>query len=129
VVCALAFVAIVIVANRDCAPKYFQRGDVLALLSLTVLFAAALTWAGAGETDDRRGVGSLASVGLAAVFLSTASFPMLVAPIAVVGALRLPRGRAVRWGAAAALPVVVLAVWALVLVAQSTVAPAQFICP
>lgn len=126
--CALAFVVLVLVANRDCAPTYFERGDVLALLCLAVVFSGILAWASARDTDPRRSAGSLASAGVAAIFLSTASLPTLVAPIALAAALRLPRGAAPRLGTEIALPLVVLAALGLVLLGQTTV-PAQFRCP
>lgn len=126
---ALAFLTLVIVANRGCAPKYFQRGDVIALLLLSLVFAVALAWSAAGDADLRRSAGSLASAGLAAVFLSTVSLPMFVAPLAVVGAMRLPRDRVLRLRTEIALPLVVLGVWALETFGQSTVAPERFICP
>ena len=41
-VLCLGFVALVIVANLSCAPKYFQRGDVIALLAIGLADAVLL---------------------------------------------------------------------------------------
>lgn len=126
---AIAFVLLVVTANRECAPEYFQRGDVLALIGLAVVYAILLVWASGADTDPRRTVGSLSSVGLAALFILTASIPVLIAPVAVAGALRMPRSTAARWRALAAVPVVVVVTIWFPYLGQSGLTPDQFRCP
>ncbi len=126
---AIAFMLIVMTANRECAPKYYQRGDVLALLGLSLLFAALLLWAASEDSDLRRSVGALSSAGLAALFFSTASIPLLVSPLAVAGALRLPRPSVARWRVVALIPVVIAVTIGLPYLGQSGMSPDQFRCP
>lgn len=126
---ALALVALIVGANMGCAPKYFQRGDVIALVALAVIYAVLLTWAALGETDDRRAIGAVSSAGLAALFLSTVSIPVLAAPAAIVGAFRLPRSSALRRWVIVAIPVAVLLTFAVVWLGALGVTTAQATCP
>ncbi len=126
---ALALVALIVGANLGCAPKYFQRGDVITLLALAIIYAALLAWAALGDTDQRRAVGAISSAGVAALFLSTVSIPVLAAPAAIVGAFRLPRSAALRRGLIVALPVVVLLTFAVVFLGALGVTSAQATCP
>jgi len=126
---ALALVVLIVGVNMGCAPKYFQRGDVSGLLGLAIIYAALLAWAALGDTDQRRGVGAVSSAGLAALFLSTVSVPVLAAPAAIVGALRLPRSSALRGGLIIALPGIVLLTFAVVFVGALGVTSAQATCP
>lgn len=126
---ALSFFLIVVIANRECAPKYYQRGDVIAMLGLSIALAAGLLWGSSRDSDTRRSVGALSSAGLAALFFSTASFPLLVSPLAVVGALRLPRSASSRWRLLALVPVVVVVTIGLPFLGQGTMTPDQFHCP
>lgn len=131
VLAALAtfFVLLVIGANRDCAPKYFQRGDVLLGLGLAAAYAAILLWSSLADDDRRRGIGALGSAGLATLFISTASIPVLAAPLAIVGVLRLPRSGATRWRVAGLVPVVVLATVGLLYLGVTSLTPEQTRCP
>lgn len=128
-VIAALFVALVIVANLECAPKYLERGDVRGLLGFGIAFSLLLAWASLGDTDRHRIVGALSCAGLTALFVSTASIPMLVAPVALVGAMRLPRLRSVRLGTAIAMPLVAVMTVAIPYLGQSGMSPDQFRCP
>jgi hypothetical protein len=128
-VLAAGLVVLIILANLSCAPKYFQRGDVIALLGLGVAYAVVLGWAYLGDTDRRRAVGATGSAGLAALFLSTASLPVLAVPIAVIGTFRLPRSIGMRRLVMLAIPVVVLATFGLLVLGQRGLTPDQFRCP
>lgn len=126
---ATGFVLLVVGANLDCAPKYFQRGDVIALLGLGIGYALVLVWAFLDDTDTRRAVGATSSAGLAALFLSTASLPLLAAPIAIIGIFRLPRSGEMRRWVLLALPVTILATFGLLFIGQLGMRPDQFQCP
>lgn len=126
---ALALVVLIVGVNMGCAPKYFQRSDVAGLLGLAIIYAALLAWAALGDTDQRRAVGAVSSAGLAALFLSTVSIPVLAAPAAIVGAFRLPRSSDLRRGLIVALPGIVLLTFAVVFVGALGVTSAQATCP
>lgn len=128
-VLCLGFVALVIVANLSCAPKYFQRGDVIALLAFGLVDAVLLLGASWDDSDAHRFVGSAASASAAALFLSTVSIPVLGAPLALVGMLRLPRSRTVRIRLAVGIPLAILLTAGLVALGQSFVSADQFRCP
>jgi hypothetical protein len=87
----LGLVGLIVVANLGCAPKYFQRGDVIALLAIGLVDAVLLLGASAGDSDAHRSLGVAASASAAALFLATASIPVLFAPVAIAGAFRLPK--------------------------------------
>ena len=125
---AAAFVALVVVANLGCAPKYFQRGDVIGLLALAVEYAVLLGWASLGDSDVHRAVGAASSAGLVAVFVSTASIPVVAAPLAIAGALRLPRARRPRMLLFVAYPVLIIATIAVPYLGQLGLTPDQFRC-
>jgi len=125
---ALAFVLLVVVANQGCAPKYLQRGDVIGLLSLAVEYGVLLGWASLGDSDVHRAVGAASSAGLAALFISTLSIPLLAAPLAIAGALRLPRARRPRALLFVAYPVLIFATIAVPYIGQLGVTPDQFRC-
>lgn len=126
---ALAFVALIVGANLGCSPKYFQRGDVAALLGLAMIYAVLLAWAALSDTDRRRAVGAISSAGLAALFLSTVSIPVLAAPAAIVGAFRLPRSTPLRRRVLIALPGVILLTFAVVFLGSIGMTAEQFRCP
>jgi hypothetical protein len=126
---AAGLVLLIILANLSCAPKYFQRGDVIALLGLGVAYAVVLGWAYLDDTDGRRAVGATSSAGLAALFLSTASLPVLAVPVAVIGAFRLPRSIGMRRWVTLAIPLVVLATFGLLVLGQRGMTSDQFLCP
>ena len=128
-VLGLAFILLVVVANAGCAPKYFQRGDVIAGLALAMEYAVLLAWASLGDSDGQRAVGALSSAGLGAVFVSTASVPLLAAPLAVIGAFRLPRLRRPRWSVIVGLPIVIVASYGVPHLAALGLSPDQFRCP
>jgi hypothetical protein len=125
---ATAFVVLIVRANLDCAPKYFQRGDVIALLSLGVVYAFVLSWAALGDTDTRRAIGATGSAGLTALLISTASLPLLAAPIAIVGIFRLPRSGETRRRLLLALPAMVLVTFGLIYLGQLGMTSDQFVC-
>lgn len=120
---------LIVIANLSCAPKYFQRGDVIALLGLGIAYALILGWAYVGDTDVRRAVGSTTSAGAAALFLSTASLPVLAVPLAVIGAFRLPRSVGMRRWMLLAVPLIVLTTFGVLVLGQSGLTPDQFRCP
>lgn len=120
---------LIVSANLGCAPKYFQRGDVVALLGLAVIYAVLLARAALADTDDRRAIGAVSSAGLAALFLSTVSIPVLAAPAAIVGVFRLPRSSTLRRWVIVALPLIVLLTFAVVFLGALGVTSAQATCP
>ena len=126
---ATGFVLMVIGANVGCAPKYFQRGDVIVLLGLGIGYALVLGWASLEDGDNRRAIGATGSAGLAALFLSTASIPVLAVPIAIIGIFRLPRSREMRRLVLFALPLIILATFGLLFLGQLGMTPNQFVCP
>jgi uncharacterized membrane protein len=96
----LAFIGLIIVGNTivHSAPggfAYFMRGDVAAILGLTVL-ALVLFWASAGDTDRHRAIGVIASGTMTGLLLGTASIPVLAVPLSLVGCLRTPDSRTAR---------------------------------
>jgi len=62
-------VALIVVANLGCAPTYFQRGDVSALLVIGRVDAVMLLGASSGDSDTHRAVGIGASASAVALFL------------------------------------------------------------
>jgi len=125
---ATGFVLLVIGANLACAPKYFQRGDVIVLIGLGVAYALVLGWASRSDTDTSRAVGATGSAGLAALFLSTGSVPVLAVPIAIIGIFRLPRSAGVRRWVLLALPLIILVTAGLLFLGQRGMTPDQFVC-
>jgi len=128
-VLCLGLVALVIVANLDCAPKYFQRGDVIALLAIGVVDAVLLLGASSGDSDTHRAIGVGASASAVALFLSTVSIPVLAAPLAVAGVFRMPRSHGLRWRVLLLIPMAILATAGLVVIGESFVSADQFRCP
>lgn len=128
-VLCFALVALVIAANLGCAPKYFQRGDVIALLAIGVLDGVLLLGASSGDSDTHRVVGVAASASAASLFLATASIPVLFVPLAIAGAFRRPRSGGLRVAAFIAIPFGIIGTAALVYYGQSFVSASQFICP
>ena len=126
---ATGFVLLVVGANVACAPKYFQRGDVIVLLGLGIGYAVVLGWAFLADDDNRRAIGATGSAGLAALFLSTGSIPVLAVPIAIIGTFRLPRSREMRRLVLLALPLIILATFGLLFLGQLGMTPNQFVCP
>ena len=128
-VLCFALVALVVAANLGCAPKYFQRGDVIAGLALGLFDGILLLGASSGDSDTHRVVGVAASAGATALFLATASIPVLFAPLAIAGAFRLPRSGRQRVAGFVAIPFGIIGTAALVYFGQSFVSASQFICP
>ncbi|MDP9321969.1 MAG: hypothetical protein M3P16_12830 [Chloroflexota bacterium] len=128
-VLCLGLVGLIVVANLDCAPKYFQRGDVIALLAIGVVDAVLLLGASSGDSDAHRAIGVGASASAAALFLSTVSIPVLFAPLAIAGAFRSPRSRGSTWRVLLLIPVAILATAGLEVIGQSFVSADQFRCP
>ena len=127
-VLCLGLVGLIVAANLGCAPKYFQRGDVIALLAIGLIDTVLLLGASSGESNAHRLLGVAASASAAALFLSTVSIPALFAPLAIAGTFRVPSGRR-RATAIIAIPLAILATAALLLLGQSFVTAAQFRCP
>ena len=128
-VLCLGLVALVVTANLGCAPKYFGRADVIALLVVGLLDAVLLLGASSGDSDAHRAVGVTASASAATLFLMTVSIPALFAPLAIAGAFRIPRARRLRWRVLALIPIGIVATAALMVFAQSLVTADQFRCP
>jgi hypothetical protein len=127
---AVAFVVLLIAANLGCAPKYFQRADVVAALVLAVSYALVLGWACLADDDVRRVVGATASAGLATLFLSSASIPVLAVPVAVAAIIRrLPRSGRTRWILVVAVAASALLTVGVLRAAVAGVTPDQFRCP
>lgn len=128
-VLSLGFIALVVVANRACAPTYFQRADVVLLLLLAGADAVLLLDAASGDGDRHRVVGVAASVSVAALFAATLSIPILFAPLAIAGAFRFPRSPSLRWSMGVVIPAAILLTAGVVVVGTSLVTPEQFRCP
>jgi succinate dehydrogenase hydrophobic anchor subunit len=128
-VLCFGFVGLIIAANLSCAPKYFQRGDVLAGLAIGLLDAVLLLGASSGESDTHRLLGVTASASAATLFLATASIPVLFAPVAIAGAFRLPRSGRQRATALIAVPLAIVGTAALLFFGQGFVTADQFRCP
>lgn len=128
-VLSLGFVAAIVVASLSCAPTYFQRADVVLLLLLAVADAVLLLDAASGDSDRHRAVGVAASASVAAIFVATFSIPILLAPIAGVGAFRFPRSPAYRRAMTLVIPAAILVTAGAVVVGTSLVTPEQFRCP
>jgi hypothetical protein len=127
-VLCLGLVALIVAANIGCAPKYFQRGDVIALLAIGVIDAVLLLGASSGDSDAHRAIGVGASASAFALFLSTVSIPALFAPLAIAGTFRIPRSHGLR-RMLVLIPVAILATAALEIIGQSFVSADQFRCP
>lgn len=128
-VLCLGLVALVIVANLGCAPKYFQRGDVIALLAIGIVDAVLLLGASSGDSDTHRAIGVGASASAVALFLSTASIPVLAAPLAVASVFQMRRSHQLRWRVLLLIPMAILVTAGLVVIGQSFVSADQFRCP
>ncbi len=109
----------------NCGAAYYVRADVIALIAVNVVCAALLLWAGARDGDDRRMIGLIGSAALASV---AARLLLPAAAVALVGVLRLPRGRRRIILATALAIVLVIAAQSVPLLAQNLMAPEQFIC-
>jgi hypothetical protein len=128
-VLCFALVALVVAANLGCAPNYFQRGDVIALLAIGVLDGVLLLGASSGDSDTHRVVGMAASASAATLFLATASIPVLFAPVAIAGAFRIARSGRMRAIGLIAIPGAIIATAALVFLGELLVTADQFRCP
>lgn len=131
VVCAalcLAFVALVVVANMGCAPSYFQRGDVAAMLLVALVLAATLLWATSADSDLRRSTGSAACGAMTGLFLGTVSIPVIAVPLSILGCFRLPRSGRARAGLAVLVLAAAVAGLALPYVTRDLMGVTQFTC-
>ena len=128
-VLCLGLVGLIVAANLGCAPKYFQRGDVIAGLAIGLLDAILLLGAASGDSDTHKTLGVAASASAAMLFLSTASIPVLFAPVAIAGVFRLPRARGAKIRAFVLMPAAIIGTVALLYFGQSFVTAAQFTCP
>jgi hypothetical protein len=128
-VLCLALVGLIVAANLGCAPKYFQRGDVIAMLAIGMVDAILLLGAASGEADTHKSIGVAASVSAAMLFLFTGSVPVLFAPLALAGAFRSPHRRGARIRALVLMPAAIIATVALLNFGQSFVTADQFRCP
>ena len=128
-VLCFALVALVVGANLGCAPKYFQRGDVIALLAIGVLDGILLLGASSGDSDTHRVVGMAASASAATLFLATVSIPVLFAPVAIAGAFRIARSGRLRAIGLIAILGAIVGTAAIVFLGELLVTADQFRCP
>jgi hypothetical protein len=128
-VLCFALVALIVAANLGCAPKYFQRGDVIALLALGLLDGILLLAASSGDCDTYRVMGVAASASAATLFLATASIPVLFAPVAIAGAFRIARPRRLRAIGLVVIPCAIVVTAATVFLSEALVTADQFRCP
>jgi len=128
-VLCFGLVALVVAANLGCAPKYFQRGDVIALLAVGVLDGVLLLGASSGDSDTHRVLGVAASASAATLFLATISIPALFAPIAIAGAFRIARTGPLRAIGLIAIPCAIAGTAAVVFLGELLVTADQFRCP
>src|SRR5438067_8553413 len=128
-VLCLGLVALIVAANLGCAPKYFERADVVALLLVALIDGVLLLGASSGDTDMHRLIGAGASASAVALLLATVSLPALAAPLAIVGAFRVPRPGPLRSDARAVIPGAIVATAALLFGAYALVPGAQLRCP
>ena len=122
-------VALIIGANLGCAPKYFTRGDVIALVAIGLVDAVLLLGASMGDDDAHRALGVTVSVSAATLFLATVSVPVLFAPVAIAGAFRLPRSRRLRSALLLVIPAAIVATAGLLFIGSGFVSADQFRCP
>jgi hypothetical protein len=127
-VLCFGLVALIVAANLGCAPKYFQRGDVIAGLAIGVLDGILLLGASSGDSDTHRVVGVAASASAATLFLATVSIPVLFAPIAIAGAFRIPRTGRLRAIGLIAIPCAIAGTAAVVFLGTLLVTADQFRC-
>ncbi len=125
----LGFVALIISANLGCAPKYFTRGDVIALVAIGLVDAILLLRASMGDDDTRRALGVTVSISAATLFLATVSIPALFAPLAIAGAFRLPRSRRLRSTLLLVIPAAIVATAGVIFIGYGFVSADQFRCP
>lgn len=128
-VLCFALVALIVAANLGCAPKYFQRGDVIALLAIGLLDGVLLLGASSGDSDTHRVVGMATSASAATVFLATASIPVLFAPVAIAGAFRIPRPGRLRAIGLVAIPSAIVVTAATVFLSEALMTADQLRCP
>ena len=128
-VLCLGLVALIVAANLGCAPKYFQRADVIALLLVALIDGVLLLGASSGDSDTHRVIGVGASASAVALLLATVSLPALAAPLAVAGAFRMPRPGSVRSVGAAVAAVAILGTAGLLFGAYALVPAEQLRCP
>jgi len=128
-VLCFALVALIVAANLGCAPKYFQRGDVIALLAIGLLDGVLLLGASSGDSDTHRVAGVAASASAATLFLATVSIPVLFAPVAIAGAFRIARPGRLRAIGLAAIPPAIVVTAATIFLSEALVTADQFRCP
>jgi hypothetical protein len=128
-VLCLGLVALIVAANLGCAPKYFQRVDVIALLFVALVDGVLLLGASSGDSDTHRVIGVGASASAVALLLATVSLPALAAPLAIAGAFRLPRPGQLRSVVPAVIAFAIVATAGLLFVAYTLVPAEQLRCP
>ena len=128
-VLCFALVALIVAANLGCAPKYFQRGDVIALLALGLFDGVLLLGASSGDSDTHRVVGVAASASAATLFLAAVSIPVLFAPVAIAGAFRIARSGRLRAIGLIAIPGAMVGTAAILFLGELLVTADQFRCP
>lgn len=128
-VLCFALVALIVAANLGCAPKYFQRSDVIALLAIGLLDGILLLGASSGDSDTHRDVGVAASASAATLFLATVSIPVLFAPVAIAGAFRIARSGRLRAIGLIAIPCAIIGTAAVIFLGELLVTADQFSCP
>jgi len=128
-VLCFALVALIVAANLGCAPKYFQRGDVIALLAIGLLDGVLLLGASSGDSDTHRVAGVAASASAATLFLATVSIAVLFAPVAIAGAFRIARPGRLRAIGLVAIPLAIVVTAATIFLSEALVTADQFRCP
>jgi hypothetical protein len=128
-VLCFALVALIVAANLGCAPKYFQRGDVIAGLAIGLLDGVLLLGASSGDSDTHRVAGVAASASAATLFLATVSIPVVFAPVAIAGAFRIPRPGRLRAIGLVAIPLAIVVTAATIFLSEALVTADQLRCP
>jgi hypothetical protein len=128
-VLCFALVALIVAANLGCAPKYFQRGDVIAGLAIGLLDGVLLLGASSGDSDTHRVAGVAASASAATLFLATVSIPVVCAPVAIAGAFRIPRPGRLRAIGLVAIPLAIVVTAATIFLSEALVTADQLRCP
>jgi hypothetical protein len=128
-VLCFALVALIVAANLGCAPKYFQRGDVIAGLAIGLLDGVLLLGASSGDSDTHRVAGVAASASAATLCLATVSIPVVFAPVAIAGAFRIPRPGRLRAIGLVAIPLAIVVTAATIFLSEALVTADQLRCP
>ena len=123
---ALAVLLAIFAFNLSCAPTYYLRADVIAIAIVISGIVITLLWAGTRETEGSR----VASVAGSAALLTVLTYTLpLATPLALPGAVRVPKSHSATVVAALLAILAVLLARGLPAAGQFLMTGAQFLCP